>query len=47
MKDVPIVLLREEFVEGTVLRERNILAVMKDVPTMLLVKEFVSGTVPK
>ena len=32
MKDVPIMYIQEEFVEGTVPKLRHILAVMKDVP---------------
>ena len=41
MKDVPIVLLREEFVRDTVPSKRKRLVVMKDVPIKLYREEFV------
>ena len=48
MKDVPIMLLKEEYVYDMVHHGRNIFAIMKEgVPTKLSREGYVRGMVPK
>ena len=47
MRDVPIMLLRKEFVPSMVHHGQKSIAVMKDVPTLLSMEEFVTDMVQR